>query len=62
MKVRTDLQAGNLINDLNVQASEVNSVVQDWLRGVYGQAEEVSSWVTGQLGRVEKLRNCIVNV
>jgi hypothetical protein len=62
MKVRTDLQAGNLINDLNLQAGEVSSIVQDWLKNVYSQAEQVSSWATGQLGRVEELRRCFVNV
>ena len=62
MKVRTDLQAGNLIDDLNQQVNQVSSAVQGWLKNVNGQAEQISSWATGQLGRVDQLRRCILNV
>ena len=62
MKVRTDLQAGNLVDDLNQQVNEINSAFQGWLVNVNNQADQISSWAAGQLGRADKLRRCILNV
>jgi hypothetical protein len=62
MKVRTDLQAGNMIDDLNQQVNEISSTVQGWLKNVNNQADQIGSWATGQLGRVDELRRCILNV
>lgn len=55
MKVRTDLKAGNLIDDLNREATLVTDVVKGWYDEASRRISDVGQWTEAQFKQIEDL-------
>lgn len=55
MKVRTNLKAGNLIDDLNREAALVTDVVNRWYNEASRRVSDVGQWTEAQVKQIEDL-------
>lgn len=58
MKVKTDLRAGNLLDELSTDAGQVYESVQTWFSQ---QGNRVTDFTDAQIARAKNLINCILN-
>lgn len=61
MKVRTNLQAGNLIDDLNSEAAVVTEVVKRWYDEANQRITNFGNWTEAQMARVDDLVNRLLS-
>jgi hypothetical protein len=61
MKVRTNLQAGNLIDDLNREATAVTDVARGWYDEASRRINSIGEWTETQVARVDDLRNRLLS-
>jgi hypothetical protein len=58
MKVKTDLRAGNLMDELSTEANQVYDSVQTWLNQ---QGNQLTNYTDAQITRAKNLWNCVLN-
>jgi TusA-related sulfurtransferase len=57
MKVKTDLRAGTVLDELSTDASQVYETIQSWLNQ---QGNRVNDYTDAQIARAKNLFNCIL--
>ena len=62
MKVRTDLKAGNLIDDLNREATVVTDVINKWYDDASRRINNMGQWTEAQIARADDLRKRLLSL